>query len=166
MKLLKYMMCCVFSVSGQNILAQGLKYSPVPEFSFDALQCTDMKTSSAYSGRAFCNKECITQEIEKIQPGKVETFTIVQENQAWKTVAFKCKKRKSVLTAVCGMFSHSKLTSPPDVLTPEMISMHDCNLIMQTKTYRTEDNRQIQIIKGSEIQYKIHSCRQDYAIRA
>jgi hypothetical protein len=60
----------------------------------------------------------------------------------------------SSITAICGAFSHSKLTTPPDVLNPMRVSERECAEIAQTQFLTTEDQRQVRIPLGSSVSYK------------
>ena len=86
--------------------------------------------------------------------GLTESLTLVQQDFTRIIKGFKCVKRKSVITALCGMFSHSKITSPMDILSPEVVTMSECQFMKQTHLYRTEDDRQIQVMTGGEVIYK------------
>ncbi len=124
------------------------------EFEFEALQCNDVRTVAAYSGRKYCDPKTIREEygISDRAPGGV--YTVIQYNGIRKFKGAKCEKRVSSITAVCGAFSHSKLVTPPDVLKPVKISAVECMDIVKTQLVTTEDQRQIRMPLGTTVTYK------------
>lgn len=124
------------------------------EYNFEALQCNDIRTSAVYSGKRFCDPDSIRKEsgISERNPGGV--YTIIQHSPIRKFKGTKCEKKVSTITAVCGAFSHSKLVTPMDILTPVMINEKDCLEMYRSQMVTTEDERQLRINIGSTITYK------------
>jgi hypothetical protein len=79
---------------------------------------------------------------------------VVQITEVRKFRGVRCQKRMSSITALCGAFSHSKLTVPPDVLNPVRVTERECIEVAQSQLLTTEDQRQVRILMGSTVNYK------------
>ena len=91
-------------------------------FAFDALRCDNLHALARYSGRQFCNKGRIKTDNGipvKVPAGELSVLQLDLE------IYFKaiiCKKKWSMMKAVCRAFRHSKLVEPfghPGALPPE-----------------------------------------------
>lgn len=133
---------------------EAVVFNNAPEYVFDALSCKQVKTSAAYSGRSFCDPGKIAKETGTMTTDGKEMMSVVQAKTVRRAVVLKCEKRKSVLTAICGAFSHSKLTSPPDVMAPVLIPLAACAGIRDSLIYKTEDDRSLRVAPGAEVAYK------------
>ena len=138
------------------MIRQGepLGYQGGTDFIFDALSCSEVRNIAAYSSQAYCDPEKIVKETSQQELGKEEMLTIIQKDASRIFKGFKCTKRKSVITALCGMFSHSKLQSPMDILMPQTVTMSECQAMRDTRIYRTEDGKAIQVHTGGGVTYK------------
>jgi hypothetical protein len=126
----------------------------VQEYVFDALQCNDVRTTAAYSGRKFCQEDKIKQEFGMSERTPGMEMTVIQFNPARRFKGVKCEKRISTITAVCGAFSHSKLVAPPDVLMPVNMPQRECAMAAQSSFLTTEDQRQLRVSIGTVNTYK------------
>jgi hypothetical protein len=104
----------VNSANSRSNTGDGL----LQEFEFEALSCNDVRTTASYSGRKFCDAGNLKKEFGLSDREKYGPFTVIQFNPVRKFTGIKCEKRISVITAICGAFSHSKLVAPPDILNP------------------------------------------------
>ena len=129
-------------------------YTEVPEFSFGALRCDDVKNNAMYGDADFCDED---QRLGDEQAGVEEVdegLTIIQQAAIRAFKGFKCTKRVSVITTLCGMFSHVKLQSPMDILKPQRVTVTECKYMRDAQSYKTEDQRELPISPGSTITYK------------
>jgi hypothetical protein len=119
------------------------------EVEFEAIRCNNVKTTASYSGRKFCDQRNIQKEygIQERYSGD----TLIQMSEIRKFKGIRCQKRMSSITALCGAFSHSKLTVPPDVLVPVKVSERECIEVAQSQNLTTEDQRQVRVLIGSTL---------------
>ena len=126
----------------------------VQEYVFDALQCNDVRTTAAYSGRKFCQEDKIKQEFGMSERTPGMEMTVIQFNPARRFKGVKCEKKILTITAVCGAFLHSKLVAPPDVLMPVNMPQRECAMAAQSSFLTTEDQRQLRVSIGTVNTYK------------
>jgi len=124
------------------------------EYVLDALKCDDVRTSAAYSGRKFCNKQIIENDYEVGARAPSGKYSVVQFSPNRKIKGVRCVKKVSTITAICGAFSHSKLVTPPDVLVPVAMTARECMEATQTHFITTEDQRQLRVPMGTQVTYK------------
>ena len=134
--------------------AENRGYNEVPEFSFGALRCDDVKNNAMYGDADFCDETQILGDDQAGLEGVDEQLTIVQQSAVRTFKGFKCTKRVSVITTLCGMFSHVKLQSPMDILKPQQVTVSECKYMRDAQSYKTEDQRELPISPGSTITYK------------
>ena len=79
---------------------------------FDGLDCRNPSMVRNGLVSDICKGDKILGKVDD----PVETVTIIQHSTKRTTKAYKCKKRVTRLTDVCGAFSHSKILCPPDIL--------------------------------------------------
>ena len=97
-----------------------LKRNPVEGevLAFDALRCDNSYALAHYSGRQFCDQGRIKTDNgipTKVSAGELSVLQLEQEIHFQATV---CKKKRSTMKAVCGVFGHSKLVEPLDIQEP------------------------------------------------
>jgi hypothetical protein len=137
-----------------QVLGQDSEGPLAQEFVFDALQCSDVRTTASYSGRKFCKKEMLQKEMGMGNREPWGDVTVIQKNPSRKFKGIRCAKKISTITAICGAFSHNKLVAPPDVLMPVPVLQKDCALASQSLFWTTEDQRQIRLTIGATHTYK------------
>ena len=103
--------------------AENRGYNEIPEFSFSALRCNNVKSNAMYGDEEFCSEARILEENQAGPGGVDEQLTVIQQSAVRTFKGFKCTKRISVITTLCGMFSHVKLQSPMDILKPQRVTV-------------------------------------------
>ena len=102
-------------------------------FAFDALRYDNSHTHARYSGRQFCDKGRIKTDNGipvKAPVGELSVLQLDQEVHFWATV---CKKKRSTMKAVYGVFGHSKMVQPLDIQEPVRLSITKCSNISTTQ---------------------------------
>ena len=117
---------------------------------FDGLDCRNPSMVRNGLVSDICKGDTTLGKVDE----PVETVTIVQHSTKRITKAYKCKKRVTRLTEVCGAFSHSKILGPPDILQAVPFSAIDCQQTIQRGIFHTETGESINIDVNREYSYK------------
>ena len=87
------------------------------------------------------NKICSNDNANIMKPGLNKTKVILLQQSTKRVIkGYRCEKYYSVFTEVCGMFSHTKLYSPPKIKEPQLITSAECQGMRDTLTYKREDD--------------------------
>jgi len=117
---------------------------------FDGLDCRNPTMIRNGLVSDICEGEKTLDKIDET----VESVTILQHSTKRTTKAYKCKKRVTRLTEVCGAFSHSKILGPPDILQAVPFSAIDCQQTIQRGIFHTETGESINIDVNRQYNYK------------
>lgn len=113
-------------------IAQGDK-GQVP---IDALDCR----FPTHIQSGLVNKICDTKSNRMETSLNKTSVILLQQSDKRVISAYRCTKFYSTFTEVCGMFSHTKLYSPPKIKEPQLITGAECQGMKDTLTYRREDD--------------------------
>ena len=89
-----------------------------------------------------------------IELGPLEDVAILQYSTKHIVPAFRCEKKVSKLNMVCGSFSHSKIMSPPSILSPAPFTSTDCSATVKRLTYQKEDGNSLNVDINRSYDYK------------
>ena len=95
-------------------------------FTFNALRCDNSHALARYSGCQFCDKGRIKTDNGipvKVLAGELSVLQLEQEIHFQAII---CKKKGSMMKAVCGAFGQSKLVEPLDIQEPVSLSITEC----------------------------------------
>ena len=99
--------------------------------SIRALDCRTPKRIISWDLSSMCR----SSNLETSLTDQVNTLTIVQETRTRRIWAGRCGRKTSRFIAYCEAYSHVKLSTPPDIMQPEPLSIEECTTLTTSNTY-------------------------------
>lgn len=112
-------------------VAEGVIQNSKPLHSIRALDCRTPKRIVSWDMESMCR----SPGLETTPKDQTDTVTIIQETSTSRMRAGRCARRTSRFVMYCGAYSHVKLSTPPDIMQPEPLSIEDCTTLTSSNTY-------------------------------
>lgn len=137
---------------GAQLPNKGHSLQEGGQLALTAIDCENANEITSVKMADVCNID----KREKYLNQTIEA-TLLQKIESHLVTGFRCKKLETKIQAICGLFSHTKLYTPPQVLEPVQSSIEECSKALKNGILSLPDGSVRSVELNSKSYYKLVS---------